>query len=119
VGEDAVTSSEPRLTREQIEALRRRLQDERDRLAGMLGAPAATVPSDDEQTEFEETAQRSTELTDRLAIADREQRLIAEVNRALEKLEAGTYGVSETTGAPIPYRRLSAIPWAREDVDDA
>jgi len=35
------------------------------------------------------------------------------IDRALQKIEAGTYGVCEDTGQPIPYERLSLIPWAR------
>ena len=113
-----MASSGSNLTKDQIETLRRRLQDERSRILVVLGAPPATTPSEDERTELEETAQRSTEATQRLEIVERERTLLAEVERALAKLDAGTYGVSEKSGAPIPYRRLSSLPWARYDVDE-
>jgi DnaK suppressor protein len=38
---------------------------------------------------------------------------LAEVDRALQKIKAGTYGVSELSGEPIGYARLNAVPWAR------
>jgi DnaK suppressor protein len=112
-----MADTRPALTKTQLEHLRRRLEDERDRLLQVLGSPTALVASDDERTEFEETAQRTTERTDRLAIAERERALLAEVERALAKLGAGTYGLAERTGEPIPYERLEAVPWAREAVD--
>lgn len=37
---------------------------------------------------------------------------IAEIDRALEKLEEGSYGACDECGAPISPRRLRAIPWA-------
>jgi RNA polymerase-binding transcription factor DksA len=49
---------------------------------------------------------------------ERERALLAEVERALAKLDQGTYGVSEKTGAPITYERLAAMPWARHDVEE-
>jgi RNA polymerase-binding transcription factor len=39
-------------------------------------------------------------------------RQLEEVNRALEKIEEGTYGLSDDTGEPIPRGRLEAIPEA-------
>ena len=32
------------------------------------------------------------------------------VNRALEKIKEGTYGLSDVSGQPIPRERLEAIP---------
>lgn len=106
------------LTKAQVETLRRRLEEERTRIQRVLRAPAAMAPSDDPQAELEEAAQRETERTRELEIASRERALLAEVERALAKVGAGTYGVSEKTGAPIPYERLAAMPWARHGVDE-
>jgi RNA polymerase-binding transcription factor len=39
--------------------------------------------------------------------------LLAEIDRALAKIKAGTYGVSELSGLPIPVERLRVVPWAR------
>jgi RNA polymerase-binding transcription factor DksA len=35
------------------------------------------------------------------------------MDAALERLDAGTYGVCELTGKLIPWERLEAVPWAR------
>ena len=110
--------AQPKLTKEQLEVLRRRLEDERRRILRLLQAPTAAAPSDEEQTELEETAQRATERTQQLGIAESERALLLDIERALAKLSAGTYGVSEKTGDPIPYERLAAMPWARTGVDE-
>jgi DnaK suppressor protein len=44
---------------------------------------------------------------------------IAEVDRALEKLDEGTYGTCDDCGRPIGAERLEAVPWAALCVDCA
>jgi DnaK suppressor protein len=46
-----------------------------------------------------------------LAIAQNEEHLLAEVEAALERIEAGTYGVCQDCGQPIRKERLGAIPY--------
>ncbi len=106
------------LTNSQLDELRRKLEEERTRILRVLRAPAATAPQADQETEFEEAAQRATERSQDLSIEARERSLLAEVERALAKLDGGEYGLSETTGAPIPYARLAAVPWARHGIEE-
>jgi DnaK suppressor protein len=106
------------LTKNQLAEMRRRLEEERTRILRVLRAPEPAAPQADQETEFEEAAQRAAERTQDLEIESRERALLAEVERALAKLDEGTYGMSETTGAPIPYERLAAVPWARDDVGE-
>jgi DnaK suppressor protein len=102
------------LTKAQVEALHRRLEEERTRILRVLQATRPTAPQADQVTEFEEAAQRTAEVTNDLELEERERPLLAEVERALEKVPQGRYGVSEKTGKPIPYERLAAVPWARD-----
>jgi DnaK suppressor protein len=46
-------------------------------------------------------------------IAAQYNQTIADIDRAMERLENGSYGFSEITGEPIAYQRLLLIPWAR------
>ena len=41
------------------------------------------------------------------------------VERALRRIQDGTYGVSEVSGKPIPKERLEAVPYAATLVDEA
>jgi DnaK suppressor protein len=60
-----------------------------------------------------DAATRAEEEAERLGLARLERNLLAEIDRALAKIQAGTYGVSELSGRPIPIERLRAVPWAR------
>lgn len=46
------------------------------------------------------------------ALDDEDQRRLDVVERALKKIEEGTYGLSDTSGEPIPKARLEAMPEA-------
>ena len=52
-----------------------------------------------------------------LALSARARQEVEEIDRALKKIEAGTYGICEVSGDPIPKARLQAIPQARERVE--
>jgi len=54
-----------------------------------------------------------------LGLMDSERRLITEIDEALQRIEAGTYGICLGTGKPIPRARLEAQPWARYCVEYA
>ena len=53
-------------------------------------------------------SERSLELRTR----DRERKLISKINKALRKIEDGTYGYCEETNQPISLKRLIARPIA-------
>jgi RNA polymerase-binding transcription factor DksA len=52
-----------------------------------------------------------------LALSARAREQVEEIDRALAKLDNGTYGICEVSGEPIPKARLQAIPQARERVE--
>jgi len=45
--------------------------------------------------------------------ASREGKMLRLLDQALERIENGTYGYCQETGAPIEFKRLEAIPHAR------
>lgn len=53
-------------------------------------------------------SERSLELRTR----DRERKLLSKINKALKKIEDGTYGYCEDTNKPISVKRLIARPIA-------
>jgi DnaK suppressor protein len=54
-----------------------------------------------------------------VAVHDKLQVTRADVERALAKLEDGTYGLCDVCGEPIGDGRLEALPWAVLCVRDA
>jgi DnaK suppressor protein len=87
--------------RKQILQVRRGQSGEQD---------AVNAESNDQAREFEDDAQKLTtlELEGNLAAADDDR--LSNIERALQKIEDGTYGLSEGSGAPISVERLEASP---------
>ena len=52
-----------------------------------------------------------------LALSAQARQQVDEIDAALGRLEAGTYGLCRVSGLPIPKERLRAIPWATERVE--
>ena len=52
-----------------------------------------------------------------LSLLSQEQDALYEIEEALKRVEAGTYGICEMSGKPIPHARLEAIPFARFTVE--
>jgi len=50
-------------------------------------------------------------------LASREGKFLAHLDRALERIEDGTYGLCSECGQPIAKKRLEAVPHARMCVD--
>lgn len=48
-----------------------------------------------------------------LSLLSQEQDALYEIEEALKRIDAGTYGVCEMSGKPIPHPRLEALPFAR------
>jgi DnaK suppressor protein len=52
-----------------------------------------------------------------LSLLSQEQDALYEIDEAIKRIDAGTYGVCEMSGKPIPHARLEAIPFARLTVE--
>jgi len=52
-----------------------------------------------------------------LSLLSQEQDALYEIEEALKRVDAGTYGVCEMSGKQIPHARLEAIPFARFTVE--
>ncbi len=60
----------------------------------------------------EEEASEVSELEKRSALEQNLRANLAEINHALKKYEAGSYGVCDSCGQPIERGRLEALPQA-------
>jgi len=45
-------------------------------------------------------------------LAERADEMVHQIDRALERIDAGNYGLCEQCGTPIPVARLEAVPTA-------
>ncbi len=51
-------------------------------------------------------------------VEEQVERRLRHVERALQKIEEGTYGLSDESGEPIPQGRLEAVPEAIRTVEE-
>jgi DnaK suppressor protein len=105
-----------RLDPQFLEKQRRRLIELRRRILAVRQGQESEQASDSESQgqarEYEDDAQHlaALELQGNLAAADVER--MRSIERALQKIGDGTYGLSDGSGAPIPLERLEASPEA-------
>jgi DnaK suppressor protein len=51
-----------------------------------------------------------------IEVSGKELAIVRQIERALEKIEDGTYGICDVSEEPIPKKRLEAIPYANMTV---
>ena len=106
-------------TREIAEELRVR----RDQLMAELGVVTTVERDPDASVSFgKRVGDGTTEAVERLnrvGTARELDAMLRDVDRALQKLEDGTYGICDRCGKLIPEERLEARPWSVLCVEDA
>jgi DnaK suppressor protein len=73
----------------------------------------------DSPTDSGDEGQPLTEEATDEAVAEQLRERLGAIDRALARLEAGTYGRSVLSGKPIPDQRLEADPAAELTVEEA
>jgi DnaK suppressor protein len=104
-----------------FEQLRKRLEEERDNLVRDLrqleseeitrqvGPPAET---DGYGNHLADNASDTYEAEKAIALDNHMKGTLGAIEQALQKFEAGTYGVCDDCGAIIDLERLDALPYA-------
>jgi DnaK suppressor protein len=97
---------------------RARVFEERERLVEDTSASMEDLSDEDgvdshPADSASETLSREIELT----LEDNADRLLAAIDGALERLDAGTYGKCESCGQQISGERLEALPYATKCID--
>lgn len=115
------------LSADYIAAQKARLLALRDELGADNQASAAEeaelqADSIDEPQGSGDDAQKTNLRDNNAALIEHNAARLAAVTRALQKIEDGSYGLSDRSGAPIPKARLDALPeslWTVEEDEDA
>ncbi len=96
--------------------LRTALEEQRDNLRKEIADQGGDPDSDDAAIDvergFADSAHSTAERARLLSVMKALRANLRWVNRALKKMELGTYGTCERCGNPIPIERLDALPWA-------
>src|SRR6266849_5812767 len=102
--------------KKRLEAKRAELQENIEGLTEAHPKPVGAIEANEDPQDFEDIAVDFLETQQEQSLLVNEQALLTEVERALERIEDGTYGKCVNCGQPIPEKRLEAIPWAERDV---
>ncbi len=92
---------------------RQELQAEQSRLVARLGELHADDLAESQDDNFADGGQVAAEQDEIMTLATDLRTQLDDVQRALGKLDAGTYGLCEVCGEPIADDRLEALPAAR------
>lgn len=90
--------------RELLTARRQELMGEAERTVAGMNLLKENFPDPSDRASLESDRNAT------LRIRDRERKLIAKIDEALERIEGGTYGLCEECGEPIAIDRLKARP---------
>lgn len=106
------SEDEPFMNERQLAYFRKKLLAWRDEI---LRESKETLDHLQETEYHPDLTDRATHESDRgieLRARDRQRKLIAKIDAALERINNGTYGYCEETGEPIGIKRLEARPIA-------
>ena len=106
------------MSERQREYFRRKLIDWKNDILRESRDTLAALQSENEN--HPDIADRASSETDRaieLRARDRQRKLIAKIDSALNRIEDGSYGFCESTGEPIALKRLDARPIATLSVE--
>ena len=84
------------------------MADTEEGAAGELADTDPNDPADEASNLFDRDRDR--------AAIENADRILGKIARALQKMDDGTYGLSDIDGTPIPLERLQALPYALSTV---
>jgi RNA polymerase-binding transcription factor DksA len=112
-------TSDAELSSDTEEHIRGQLADEGEQLREQLRDLTRDESSLDYDDNFADSGQVAAEQGENQALATQLKDQLDDVEAALSKLDAGTYGQCEVCGKPIPPARLEVMPATRFCIDHA
>lgn len=104
------------LKKSEIEKFKEQLEQLKKQMTHFVRETSQEVRANDETKGYSQhQADEGTDDFDRtisLNLTDEEGKVLKQIERALEKIDEGTYGVCDVSGEDIPLKRLEAIPYA-------
>lgn len=106
--------------RDRLERMRMRLLERRQNLvrsARRGSRELESLLSQDRRPELEEGAQSAAAEYVLTQLNDAQRREVGQIDAALSRIDAGTYGVCVDCGEDIPVERMRVLPFALRDAD--
>ncbi|OGN61750.1 MAG: RNA polymerase-binding transcription factor [Chlamydiae bacterium RIFCSPHIGHO2_12_FULL_27_8] len=105
----------------EIEKFKEELLKLKEKITGAINEVKEEVKQLDESKGYSQhQADEGTDdfgKTINMEVSSKEYGILRQIDRALEKIDEGTYGVCDVSGKEIPILRLKAIPYATMTVD--
>lgn len=95
---------------ERILEIKKKLLEQKRQILIDAGVMLSNLPSESNLSEIGDIASQEIDRSFLLRLRDRERKLLKKIEKTLEKIENGTYGICESCGAEIPIERLEARP---------
>ncbi|MGB9822148.1 RNA polymerase-binding protein DksA [Thermodesulfovibrio sp.] len=95
---------------ERILEIKKKLLEQKRQILIEAGVMLSNLPSESNLSEIGDMASQEIDRSFLLRLRDRERKLLKKIEKTLEKIENGTYGICESCGAEIPIERLEARP---------
>ena len=111
------SEDEPFMSERQRQYFRKRLLDWKNEILRSSRETLDNLQESSQHPDLTDRASTETQRTLELRARDRQRKLIAKIDAALDRIEAGTYGYCEETGEPISLKRLDARPIATLSIE--
>jgi RNA polymerase-binding transcription factor DksA len=108
------------LSTDQLQELADRLTSKRQELTDLVKSLSEVTGTkhDCEILDVADSASLNEMRVRAATLISQHSETMSEIDAALIRIKEYRYGVSETTGEPIDYKRLLVIPWARTAAND-
>ena len=90
--------------------IKKNLLKQKQQILEEAGIMLSNLPSNSNLSEIGDIASVEIDRNFLLRLRDRERKLLKKIEKAIEKIDNGTYGICEVCGAEIPIERLEARP---------
>jgi RNA polymerase-binding protein DksA len=111
--------SKPKKEKSEWDILRDLLLTKHEELTKRIEQRRMEIAMDQEPYDEGGLALRNSSAGMAIANMERDARTLAEIDRALRRMENGEYGTCAVCNEKIPLPRLQAIPWTRRCIDCA
>lgn len=90
--------------------IKKKLIQQKQQILIDAGIMLSNLPSESNLSEIGDIASQEIDRSFLLRLRDRERKLLKKIEKTLEKINNGTYGICEACGSEIPIERLEARP---------
>lgn len=114
---DFFLEDDDEFSQEELDYFRKRLEEERDSVKERLRLRLEGMTDDERPADELDQAGRLSDQAFLLRLADKERKLLNQVELAIKKLNDGDYGICEGTDEQISRKRLVLRPWTRYSIE--